>query len=65
MSEFKKGDVVEMKTGGPAMTITDIEEGKCWVTWFQDGKIQTDVCGAVALKKREAPKGGGVRIQRT
>lgn len=35
MNEFKEGDVVYLKSGGPAMTITEISDGdSVWCTWF-------------------------------
>lgn len=36
---FKVGDVVELKSGGPEMTISDIRNNEyCTVIWFIDGK---------------------------
>lgn len=42
MSEFKEGDVVYLKSGGPAMTITEISDGdSVWCNWFdKDQKLQ-------------------------
>ncbi|KQQ76922.1 DUF2158 domain-containing protein [Acinetobacter calcoaceticus] len=42
MSEFKEGDVVYLKSGGPAMTITEITPNDyVWCTWFdKDQKVQ-------------------------
>ena len=34
MSEFNKGDVVFLKSGGPAMTITDSESETSFCEWF-------------------------------
>ncbi|WP_130905312.1 DUF2158 domain-containing protein [Pseudomonas sp. Sample_22] len=57
MSDFTKGDVVELKSGGPAMTIQDlgnwetrgIEDGAMCV-WF-DGKTKhQDVFDVASLK---------------
>lgn len=34
---FKVGDVVRLKSGGPKMTITAIDEYRqAWVSWFND-----------------------------
>ena len=58
MSDFKKGAVVELKSGGPAMTIQDlgnwemkgIEDGAMCV-WF-DGKTKhQDVFDVASLKE--------------
>lgn len=42
MSEFKEGDVVYLKSGGPAMTITEITSNDyVWCTWFdKDQDVQ-------------------------
>lgn len=36
MSEFKIGDTVQLKSGGPIMTIETINkgEGMAWCVWF-------------------------------
>jgi uncharacterized protein YodC (DUF2158 family) len=35
--QFKPGDVVGLKSGGPQMTVDDIESnGRVKVTWFDD-----------------------------
>ena len=35
--EFKVGDVVQLKSGGPHMTVTSVSEDNIAVTWFMDG----------------------------
>jgi uncharacterized protein YodC (DUF2158 family) len=42
MAEFKKGDTVRLKSGGPLMTITATERGKAWVSWFDKNETQKD-----------------------
>lgn len=38
---FKVGDVVELKSGGPIMTVSDVyNDGTLRARWFLDGKIQ-------------------------
>jgi uncharacterized protein YodC (DUF2158 family) len=44
MNEFKPGDVVVLKSGGPAMTVESIgrsEDGqpRARCTWFEGGKV--------------------------
>ncbi|MEG1313664.1 MAG: DUF2158 domain-containing protein [Bacilli bacterium] len=35
MNELEEGDVVYLKSGGPAMTITEVSDGdSVWCTWF-------------------------------
>ena len=47
MTEFKKGDTVRLKSGGPPMTVT--QSGKSmygqelvWVVWFDEKNIKHD-----------------------
>jgi uncharacterized protein YodC (DUF2158 family) len=55
--EFKQGDVVQLKSGGPLMTITSVENTahgpRAWTVWFHDGKEQT---GAYPLATLVAEK---------
>lgn len=34
MSELKKGDVVFLKSGGPAMTVTELNDETAFCEWF-------------------------------
>jgi len=36
---FKPGDIVALTSGGPLMTVTNVEGGRMWCEWF-DGKVQ-------------------------
>lgn len=38
MSQFEKGDVVELKSGGPRMTVTMKALGGGWVCQWFDGE---------------------------
>ena len=41
MRNIKKGDIVWLKSGGPKMTVQQIEEeNRCKCVWFQYGEIQ-------------------------
>lgn len=41
MSRFSEGDVVQMKSGGPIMTISEIrDDGKVVCHWFGDKNKQ-------------------------
>ena len=55
MNEIKPGDVVKLKSGGPAMTVRDVGNdmsGQLMVycTWFVDDKPQQDAFPPHALK---------------
>jgi len=46
MSDFKEGDLVQLKSGGPAMTVqkvNEFSEGRIIIDcqWFVDEKLQT------------------------
>ena len=42
MSEFKKGDVVQLKNGGPSMVIDNImSAGNLTCKWFSGKKLET------------------------
>ncbi len=66
MSDFKKGDVVQLASGGPKMTVIDlgdysgsglgpVDGVKC--QWFEKSKKFEDVFDAAVLKKPAVPVG--------
>jgi uncharacterized protein YodC (DUF2158 family) len=58
--DFKPGDVVELKSGGPPMTIERQapSAGEGWAcTWFDGAKKEGAIFRADALKKHESPGG--------
>jgi len=36
MAEIKAGDVVQLKSGGPQMTVNFVEKDEAACTWFDD-----------------------------
>jgi len=41
MSEFKIGDIVQLKSGGPKMTVIEVrEENEILCTWFDEKNKQ-------------------------
>ena len=61
-TEFKPGDVVQLKSGGPAMTILWVEEGDCRCAWFVgspsncEAKEWTFPTSTVVTYVQKAPK---------
>ncbi len=61
MEEFKVGDVVSLKSGGPDMTIESIPykrghlvyETKAVCVWFENKLLKRDVFEVAVLKKGE------------
>jgi uncharacterized protein YodC (DUF2158 family) len=53
MMEFKPGDVVVLKSGGPEMTVEEIESsGRVKVTWFGDkNQVQSSTFAPEMLEK--------------
>lgn len=53
--DLKIGDVVQIKSGGPKMTIEDIgeynSEQKAYCTWFDGNKKNSDLFKPEALRK--------------
>lgn len=38
--QFKPGDVVKLKSGGPIMTIQSVNENSAYCVWFDGTKIK-------------------------
>lgn len=50
---FKVGDVVELKSGGPAMTVFSIDDALVYAAWYDEGKYHTETFYAATLRKIE------------
>ena len=55
MPELKKGDLVELKSGGPEMTINQINDASVTCVWF-DGTNRQEAVFDVAALERVADK---------
>lgn len=58
MNTFQKGDVVQLKSGGPKMTVVDTSDGRVDCCWFKgDQSTPEHYCfDAVTLEKVEPSK---------
>lgn len=72
MSQFQKGDVVRLKSGGERMTIEDLgnfssmgvgpkEGAKC--VWFDDRKVLREVFDIAVLEKAGSARPGAGAVQ--
>jgi uncharacterized protein YodC (DUF2158 family) len=59
MEDFKPGDVVQVKSGGPSMTIASIEGGQALCQWFDKN---TQKAGRFALETLEKYTPPGIYV---
>ncbi len=52
---MKVGDVVQLKSGGPAMTVEGERDGQTWCKWFDGPTVQEGAFKTDALKPYEPP----------
>ncbi len=56
MPEFKEGDVVKLKSGGPEMTVSKIKEDDLRCKWFNEkGELKTKYFKTFELEKYQGP----------
>ncbi|WP_342606519.1 YodC family protein [Pantoea agglomerans] len=57
--KFENGTVVQLKSGGPSMTVDSYNESeqKYLCEWFQEGKIQRELFREASLDKFESAFG--------
>jgi len=51
MNEFKLGDVVKLRAGGPRMTINGYADGKCECVWFEGSELFKGAFPEESLRK--------------
>ena len=56
MPEYKKGDIVQLKSGGPKMTVGDIDFYGISVKWFAGSKMESAKVDPEALQPYAEPK---------
>ena len=68
-NEFKAGDTVRLKSGGPLMTVESVGDHygttKVWCSWFQGTKLENGTFAVEAVEKSAAgqPVSGGRLIR--
>lgn len=55
---IKAGDVVRLNSGGPIMTVTELDGTYAWCCWFNAGATVRDRLPVVALHHHGAVGGG-------
>ena len=56
-NEFGIGDLIQLKSGGPVMTVTDVPDlgnAFVWCKWSVNGKTEHDSFPPLALKIADA-----------
>ncbi len=57
MADWKKGDLVELKSGGPRMTVDDIQgNGRLYCYWFDGTEQKNALFSPESVKP--SPEGG-------
>ena len=58
---FAVGDIVQLKAGGPYMTVSTNKGNLFWCKWFDgQNKLQTAEFAPAELKKPAPPKGASI-----
>ena len=52
---FKPGDVVQLKSGGPAMTVSKVEGDICHCAWFTGAEVKRSSFKTETLETYQAP----------
>ena len=53
---FQPGDMVQLKSGGPIMTVCEVEKQRVWTYWFAYGKRRWHEFTMATLQRAEAPR---------
>lgn len=58
MADFKVGDVVQLKSRGPKMTIAEIKDGIALCHWFDGSKHESKSFPVTIIEKPKRLAGG-------
>lgn len=64
-TDFRVGDVVQLRSGGTRMTIEHIDGDQIACTWFEGKALERAMFVAGALKKYVPMQVGVIRTQRS
>lgn len=53
MPDFEEGDVVELKSGGPTMTVEGSNRGRLICSWFDGEELEREMFKPGALKSAD------------
>lgn len=56
MPQFTKGDIVQLRSGGPKMTVADIDPYSVTVKWFAGSKMESADVDPEALQPYVEPE---------
>lgn len=58
MDQFNKGDIVQLKSGGPKMTVSEVryQLGDVLVKWFAGSKMESAAVSPEALQAYVEPE---------
>ncbi len=63
MDNFKTGDTVQLKSGGPVMTVTGkTGGGKLTCAWFENSESKRDIFPPESLKPADVPEEDGPMV---
>lgn len=62
--DFNVGDVVWLKSGGPKMTVTEIDEDEVTCVWFEGTQARSDEFIPLALTKVDSSSAGSRDLRR-
>ena len=62
---FGPGDVVQLKSGGPVMTVEeDFDDSSVICRWFEKNQVKSDVFKRTSLQRASQQGSGQTRISR-
>lgn len=54
-NSFKPGDVVQLNSGGPRMTVSEVDERRVYCEWFIEGEVKRGAFKTATVNLFEKP----------